>query len=53
MLGVYLGNVYEVGAAWLWATDACQDPATVCGVMPIGPLVVVLAVVLAVGVAKR
>lgn len=49
LVATYLGNIYEVGAPWLWATDACQDPATVCGVMPVGPLIVVLTV----GLAKR
>jgi hypothetical protein len=53
MVGVYVGTIYEVGAPWLWATDACQDPATVCGIMPIGPFLVVLTVVLSVWVAKR
>lgn len=53
LIGVYLGSSYELGGAWLWATDACQDPAQVCGTIPLGPLLIVLAVVVTIGVIKR
>lgn len=53
-LSMIVGAVYlQPGPSWLWASDACPDINTTCGMIPLGPLFATAGAVLFFGMVNR